>query len=189
MHKIKLFAFAAAVVLAGAAGWIATTRFAKRRSDAAGKSLRSHAEPPSRLLCRARGGVLRPGLPRCAREKWTQFAPAPLESAKGRGEESRFRAVCRYPGSFDGLTVRAAGRRRASGQGASESLSWLPERVRARQGYPLRFEQASRASCRSLVGSGRPAERELDSQPGNRCSAARGLRWPTPAPNTRRRAG
>jgi hypothetical protein len=47
------------------------TRFAKRRSDAAGKSIRSRAEPPSQLLCRARGGVLRPGLPRRAREKWT----------------------------------------------------------------------------------------------------------------------
>jgi hypothetical protein len=34
-------------------------------------------------------------------------------------------------------------------------------------------EQASRASCRSLVESGRPVERELDSQPGNRRSAAR----------------
>jgi hypothetical protein len=29
MHKIKLFAFAAAVVLAGAAGWIATTTHAQ----------------------------------------------------------------------------------------------------------------------------------------------------------------
>jgi hypothetical protein len=34
-------------------------------------------------------------------------------------------------------------------------------------------EQASRASCRSLVELGRPAERELDSQPGNRRFAAR----------------
>jgi hypothetical protein len=39
--------------------------------------------------------------------------------------------------------------------------------------------------ARSLVESGRPVERELDSQPGNRCSAARGLRWPTPASNSR----
>jgi hypothetical protein len=38
--------------------------------------------------------------------------------------------------------------------------------------------------CRSLVGSGRPVERELDSQPGNRCSAARGLRWPAQALDT-----
>jgi hypothetical protein len=37
-------------------------------------------------------------------------------------------------------------------------------------------EQASRASCRSLVESGRPVKRELDSQPGNRCFAAR---WPS----------
>jgi hypothetical protein len=28
-------------------------------------------------------------------------------------------------------------------------------------------------------------EREFDSQPGDRCSAARGLWWPTPAPNSR----
>jgi hypothetical protein len=38
--------------------------------------------------------------------------------------------------------------------------------------------------CRSLVGSGRPVERELDSQPGNRCSTARGLQWPAQALDT-----
>jgi hypothetical protein len=46
-------------------------------------------------------------------------------------------------------------------------------------------EQASRASCRSLVESRRPARRELDSQPGNRCLAARS---PSPVRGETRRS-
>jgi hypothetical protein len=128
-------------------------------------------------------GVPRPGSSRRPREKWTP-SPAPWEPAEGRGEEPRFQATQRHPGSFDGSTVRAAGRKADLGARST------PEPLRAfgcfavRQGCPPRSEQASRASCRSLVGSWRSAERELDSQPGNRCSAARGLRWPPSALDT-----
>lgn len=50
----------------------------------------------------------------------------------------------------------------------------LPAVALSDKGARSRSEQASRASCRSLVGSERPVERELDSQPGNRFSTARG---------------
>jgi hypothetical protein len=101
------------------------------------------------------------------------------------GEESRFRPAGRHSGSFDDLTVRAAGRR--AGLGARSVLK--PLRVFGRRACPTRVPALDSSRplalhCRSLVGSRRPVERELDSQPGNRCSAARGLRWPAQALNT-----
>jgi hypothetical protein len=58
-------------------------------------------------------------------------------------------------------------------------------RAAVRQGCPPLISSRPLALfARSLVGSGRPVKRELDSQPGNRCFAARGLRWPTSALNT-----
>ena len=81
---------------------------------------------------------------RRSREKWTSPLP-PLESAASPGEESRFRPARRHSGSSDDLTVRAAGR--GAGLGARGALKPLRvfSRRAARQGCPLRLEQASRA--------------------------------------------
>lgn len=113
-----------------------------------------------------------------------------MEPAKGRGEEPRFRAARRHPGSFDGLTVRAVGRKAGLGtRGRSMPLRAIGRHV-VRQGCPPPIPSRPLVPrARSLVESGRPVKRELDSQPGNRCFAARSAFDGRRQRSTRWRAG
>jgi hypothetical protein len=80
---------------------------------------------------------------------------------------------------------RSRGRSKTGlGAHGSQCLSGQSAAASFDKGARLRFRAGLSASCRCLVESGRPVKRELDSQPGNRCFAARGLRWPAPALNT-----
>jgi hypothetical protein len=148
------------------------TRFAERRSDAAGKSFRSRAEPPRRLLCRALAGKFRPEFAD-ARVKKDAFVRLRW-SHEGPRETAAVSSVAKAPGF-----VRRLHRSRGGSEGGPRGVERPgPLRVflvalSSDTGVRFRFEQASRAPRAGLVGSERPAERELDSQPGNRCSAAR----------------
>jgi hypothetical protein len=100
-----------------------------------------------------------------ARLRWSQRRAAVKSRGSERCEGTRVRSTA------SPFARQVEGGPRGTRQ-ADASPGYRPPRCPTR--VPASdFEQATRASCRSLVESGRPAKRELDSQPGNRRFAAR----------------